>query len=391
MTTNFQINGIDTDDLLVRKEYFTEGGLWVWGYNVNLGVLGTNNNTSYSSPVQTVSGGTNWKSLSVNGLGGGATGAIKSDGTLWVWGGNQYGSLGTNDRTYYSSPVQTVAGGTNWKQASINYYTSGAIKTDGTLWLWGVNTTGELGDNTLTPRSSPVQTVAGGTNWKFVITCSEMTAALKTDGTLWLWGANSSGGLGDNTAVDKSSPVQTVASGTSWKQVSICPNATGFVGAIKTDGTLWMWGYNPLGQLGTNDRTSRSSPVQTIAGGTNWKQVSCGALSTAAIKTDGTLWVWGYNSSGQLGTNDVSSYSSPVQTVASGTNWKSVSTGGGYSTAAIKTDGTLWVWGSAGGSGYLGTNDNTDRSSPVQTVAGGTNWKQVYSWQGMAAIRTDYW
>jgi alpha-tubulin suppressor-like RCC1 family protein len=156
---------------------------------------------------------------------------------------------------------------------------------------------------------------------------------------LWTWGTNTSGELGTGDTSYYSSPVQTIAGGTNWKQVS----CGGFgnisqMGAVKTDGTLWMWGYNFFGQLGTNDRVARSSPVQTVAVGTNWKQVACSSYQTAAIKTDGTLWLWGNNDYGQLGTNDTLRRSSPVQTVAGGTDWKQVASGY-LNTAAIKTDG----------------------------------------------------
>ena len=197
-------------------------------------------------------------------------------------------------------------------------------------------------------------------------------SAIKTDGTLWVWGRNTYGELGTNNTTHYSSPVQTISGGTNWKQVSM-----GFyhMAAIKTDGTLWVWGTNWFGQLGTNSTVSTSSPVQTITGGTNWKQVSCGIYSTAAIKTDGSLWVWGNNSYGQLGTNNITSYSSPVQTIAGGNNWRKVSMGL-YHTLAIKTDGTLWTWG-RNSYGALGDNTIIHRSSPVQTIAGGNNWVSV--------------
>jgi alpha-tubulin suppressor-like RCC1 family protein len=389
MTTGFRINGTDTDDLFVRKDIFTEGGLWGWGLN-NLGQLGDNTIISKSSPVQTVSGGTNWKFLAYAGDYGPRV--IKSDGTLWLWGWNNTGQLGDNTTTSKSSPIQTVSGGTNWKQVGICMGTfSAAIKTDGTLWLWGLNSTGQLGDNTTTDKSSPVQTISGGTNWKQVAGGSGHTAAIKTDGTLWTWGSNVFGELGDNTTTSKSSPVQTISGGTNWKQVSCGSEHSA---AIKTDGTLWLWGRNQFGQLGNNARTSISSPVQTVSGGTNWKQLSCGVYYTAAIKTDGTLWLWGQGTSGQLGDNTITHRSSPVQTVSGGTNWKQVSCGVN-NTAAIKTDGTLWLWGS-NVFGELGDNTTTSKSSPVQTISGGTNWKQVCTAGGSSgyntiAIRGDYW
>jgi alpha-tubulin suppressor-like RCC1 family protein len=297
-----------------------------------------------------------------------------------MWGNNGAGQLGTNDVIKRSSPIQTVSAGTNWKQVSCGQQHVGAIKTDGTLWMWGRNDTGgQLGTNDTTSRSSPVQTVSGGNNWKQVSGGLYHTAAIKTDGTLWIWGNNGLGELGDNSRVSKSSPIQTVTGGNNWKQVWA---GNGNTAAIKTDGTLWLWGGNGWGQLGTNDTNSRSSPIQTVAGGNNWKQVSgigrrgfTNATAIAAIKTDGTLWMWGINTNGELGTNDRTSRSSPIQTVTGGTNWKQVS-GGAANIAAIKTDGTLWLWGD-GSYGALGTNDTTPRSSPIQTVATGGNWKQV--------------
>jgi alpha-tubulin suppressor-like RCC1 family protein len=344
--------------------------LWLWGNGSN-GALGNNSTINRSSPVQTVSGGTNWKEVN-GGHADSILGGIKTDGTLWMWGIGSNGALGNNSTINRSSPVQTVSAGTNWKQMSLGFCHGAAIKTDGTLWLWGINLSGRLGDHTTAAKSSPVQTISGGTNWKQVSLGSGHSAAIKTDGTLWLWGQAGSGQLGDNTGIVRSSPVQTVSGGTNWKQVA---GGNCHTAAIKTDGTLWLWGDATVGQLGNNSLTNISSPVQTVSGGTNWKQVYAHRCNTAAIKTDGTLWTWGLNNSGQLGDNTTVSRSSPVQTVSGGTNWKQVSVGQVH-LGAIKTDGSLWLWGN-GGQGILGTNDTVSRSSPVQTVSGGTNWKQV--------------
>ncbi len=363
---------------------FTGKELWVWG-NQYKGQLGNNvgSNTLISSPIQTISAGSTWKSVSLGGpfsFAGscGAAAAIKADGTLWIWGSGTHGGLGNNYATNRSSPVQTISGGTNWKQVSSGGSSMLAIKTDGTLWGWGLSNNGQLGNESAASRSSPVQTVSGGTNWKQVSASWVMASAIKTDGTLWLWGFSQQGALGDNTIITKSSPVQTVSGGTNWKQVSA---GLDLVSAVKTDGTLWIWGYNSRGQLGDNTTINKSSPVQTASGGTNWKQVSAGASISAAIKTDGTLWTWGYNGSGQLATNNLISRSSPVQTVSGGTNWRCVETstaglGTGPGMGAIKTDGTLWTWGRTY-FGSLGDNTSINRSSPVQTVARGTTWKTV--------------
>jgi alpha-tubulin suppressor-like RCC1 family protein len=431
----------------------TDGTLWTWGYN-QYGNLGINDTTDRSTPVTTFAGGTNWKQVSAGYF---HTAAVKTDGTLWTWGQNSNGYLGTNDTTNRSTPVTTFVGGTNWKQASAGAQSTAAIKTDGTLWTWGYSGTGSLGTGISYQYAyTPVTTILGGTNWKQVSSAKfsadvraaiktdgtlwtwgggfdqytnvrlgrilndkvftpvttfsggtnwadtatgaaeELytidsglyhTTAIKTDGTLWVWGLNNTVYLGTNDLSNKIVPVTTFAGGTNWKQVS----AENRTAAIKTDGTLWVWGYNPNGILGTNDAIYRSTPVTTFAGGTNWKQVSVGSLHTAAIKTDGTLWVWGYNNSGQLGTNDSGSNaetarSTPVTTFAGGTNWKQVSVGGNH-TAAIKTDGTLWTWGDGSG---LGNNGYVSRSTPVTTFAGGTNWKQVSAGGShTAAIKTD--
>jgi alpha-tubulin suppressor-like RCC1 family protein len=296
----------------------TDGTLWVWGYN-SYNQLGTNNAITRSSPVQL--SGTNWLQVDCASQ---QSAAIKTDGTLWTWGQNVYGQLGTNDRLSKSSPVQVS--GTNWKQVGVGQRMIAAIKTDGTLWTWGRNHYGQLGVNDMAARSSPVQILGGGTNWKQVSLGVWTSAAIKTDGTLWVWGRNNYGQLGtnDNTTINKSSPTQ--LSGINWKQVSPGGEANSpMMVAVKTDGTLWGWGANAQGELGTNDRIRRSSPVQIA--GTNWKQVTArpqGSFSSGvfAVKTDGTLWTWGLNLWGALGDNTTISKSSPVQTVSGGTNWK---------------------------------------------------------------------
>jgi alpha-tubulin suppressor-like RCC1 family protein len=397
--TNFDdSNGVDLGQKLVTKDYLltvygsildslgnseltVTPALWVWGDNT-AAQLGVNNATSRSTPVTTILGGTNWKSIAGGGY---HTIATKTDGTLWVWGLNSSGELGVNSTTNRSIPVTTILGGTNWKSiAGGDIYRTIATKTDGTLWTWGNNNRGQLGINTTTNRSIPVTTILGGTNWKSISGGGSHTASVKTDGTLWTWGLNSDGQLGVNNTTNRSTPVTTILGGTNWKSVSCGEN---HMAAIKTDGTLWVWGLNGAGQLGVNNTTNRSTPVTTILGGTNWKQVSCGKDHMAAIKTDGTLWNWGDNGYEQLGVSIGPDRSTPVTTRAGGTNWKTVSCGG-YSTTAIKTDGTLWVWGS-NYQGQLGTNDTTDRRTPVTTILGGTNWKSVSVGYNTIAIRSD--
>jgi alpha-tubulin suppressor-like RCC1 family protein len=389
-------NSADFDDIFVRKDCFLEGGLWLWGAGYD-GRLGTNNLLSVSSPVQTISGGTNWKRASI-GLSHGA--GIKTDGTLWIWGNAFNGRLGTNNLLSRSSPVQTISGGTNWRSINASFEHTAAIKTDGTLWLWGGGNYGKIGNNSTINRSSPVQTISGGTNWKSVSLAAAHTAAIKTDGTLWLWGYNGNGRLGTSDFVSRSSPVQTISGGTDWKGVSI-----GLIhsAAIKTDGTLWTWGSNSDGQLGLNAAFGLDIPSPTRieqigeppfdVPSNDWKQVSSGAFHSAAIKTNGTLWLWGDGRDGRLGDNDNKDANLPKQTVSGGNNWRTVELGGDHS-MAIKTDGTLWAWG-FNGNGRLGDNTSISKSSPIQTISGGTNWKSIgldsLGGGHSSAIREDCW
>jgi alpha-tubulin suppressor-like RCC1 family protein len=308
--------------------------------------------------------------------------SVKTDGTLWAWGRNNRGQLGISVVTNRSSPIQ-VGASTNWSQtvgsASMSNEYTAAIKTDGTLYLWGKNNYGQLGLGDVVYRSSPVQ-LGSGTTWSQVSTSSTSTTtmAIKTDGTLWAWGSNDSGQLGTstNSSDKKSSPVQ-VGTDTNWRQIH---NSVNNNVAIKTDGTLWTWGYNGYGGLGTNNVVYRSSPVQ-VGTGTTWSRADVGKFTTAAVKTDGTLWLWGGNEYGVLGQNTNITKSSPTQ-VGALTNWSLVSMGD-YNVMAIKTDGTLWVWG-GNFMGQLGQNNRGQlvniRSSPVQVGA-------LTSWKGISAAQ----
>ena len=344
--------------------------LWGWGASIN-GSLGQNLTGSiyYSSPVQIP--GTTWSSTKFS-AGHYVSGAIKSDNTLWVMGNNYQGQLGINlsgDNGARSSPVQIPG---SWSIVTLGYDMSFGLKTDGTLWSWGKGDTGRTGLNIVTAVSSPTQ--IPGTTWANVHSDAYGGAATKTDGTLWVWGSNNMGQLGQNNPTAYSSPVQ--IPGTTWS------TAAGSLGAafyamygIKTDGTLWGWGRGSTGGLGQNNTTNYSSPIQIP--GTTWSKVRGGYYGFAtALKTDGTLWAWGFNDQGQLGQNNTTSYSSPKQ--IPGTTWNDMGAGN-YSIAAIKTDGTLWAWGSNQNGGQLGQNQSESSlgfaSSPVQIP--GTDWHRV--------------
>jgi alpha-tubulin suppressor-like RCC1 family protein len=350
----------------------TSGYLKTWGNN-QYGQLGINNTTSYiQSPVQSgslnnwiiVSAGQQWAH------------AIKNDNTLWAWGRNTGdGQLGDGGAINRSSPTQ-IGALNNWANITNGDRHTLAIKTDGTLWGWGRGDGGQLGLGDQSSFTSPKQ-VGALTTWSKIsagvadpLNASySSSAAIKNDGTLWTWGVNRYGQLGLNSRSNYSnaSPNQ-VGALTNWSDVDMSWHTV----AVKTDGTLWAWGVNYAGQLGTNNLSYRSSPVQ-IGADTNWSKISVSPVFTLAIKIDGTLWAWGQNSSGQLGLGNQISKSSPTQ-VGTLTNWSSIS--GTKSTnsfaLAIKNDGTLWAWG-YGGTGQLGFGNSSNYFSPKQ-VGSGTNW-----------------
>jgi alpha-tubulin suppressor-like RCC1 family protein len=347
------------------------GAMYTWGENNNAnGILGLNDTVDRSSPTQ-VGSSTNWQLVSVGTY---ETSAIKTDGTLWYWGRNYFGAAGLNDsNTAKLAPTQ-IGTNTNWQLSSIGTYAHLAIKTNGTLWAWGSNQRGMMGNNTTdiaTGASSPVQ-IGTNTNWSLVEHQGYSVIALKTNGTLWSWGNNTYGELGLGDTNRRSSPTQ-IGTGTNW---SLIRNGQYQNAAIKTDGTLWTWGRNNLGQLGHNNTTDRNSPTQV---GTNTNWASIGGIDgnlTIAIKTDGTLWTWGGNWAGQLGQNDTIYRSSPTQ-VGSATNWKISNSARVGPALAIKTDGTLWTWG-YNNRGQLGINNIDNLSSPVQ-VGSKTTWQTIKS------------
>tara|TARA_Y100001937_G_scaffold62440_1_gene85652 strand:+ start:961 stop:3570 length:2610 start_codon:yes stop_codon:yes gene_type:complete len=358
--------------------------LWGWGDNEK-GGIGDNSNVNRSSPVQVP--GTTWVSVNNNSSfdDGDFSVGIKNDGTLWVWGDNEYGQLGQNQaeaqRGAISSPVQVP--GTTWSQAARGGEFVIATKTDGTAWSWGSNQNGALGQNQSTAISSPTQ--IPGTTWSTtedkIAAARYGFAAVKTDGTLWITGDNEYG-LGDNTAYStagsRSSPIQ--VPGTNWAHVGTQGNRT--QSATKTDGTLWLWGQNNSGQLGQGNKTNYSSPVQVP--GTTWSRVRSGTRTSLAVKSDGTMWAWGDNEYGQLGQNNQTDYESPVQ--IPGTTWSTNLTSivEGNSTLAIKTDNTMWAWGQ-NQRGDLAQNNTIKRSSPVQIP--GATWFDVGGGQFSVALK----
>ena len=322
----------------------------------------------------------------------GHTATIRADGSLWTWGSNVSGQLGDGTTTHRHTPVQ-VQPGTTWLSVATGgghaEATGGApsfprgphgltvaIKADRSLWIWGHNMWGQLGDGTTVNRSIPVQVQPGAT-WASVSAGGGHIAAIRTDGSLWAWGRNHHGQLGDGTTIDRDVPVR-IGADNNWAYVSV-----GFFHtmAIRTDGSLWAWGENRFRQLGDGTQTNRHTPVQVS--GMTWSSVSAASSHNVAIRTDGSLWAWGTNRFGELGDGTTTNRYIPIQ-VQPGTTWASVSAASSH-TAAIRTDGSLWAWGD-NWRGQLGDGTTIDRHAPVQ-IRSGTTWTSVSSSSHTAGIR----
>jgi alpha-tubulin suppressor-like RCC1 family protein len=365
---------------------------WAWGSNssVNSGRLGDNTVINRSSPVSVVGNLTDWvqvKSGGYHNLG------LRANGSLWAWGGNSFGELGTGDTVSRSSPVSVIGGFTDWVDISASYHSLG-IRANGSLWAWGDNSDGRLGINQAPSvnRSSPTLVVGEFTDWTSAVAGVFHSLGIRANGTLWGWGRNSgtvgyAGVVGVNDIVDRSSPTLVVGGFTDWVQAS---GGRQHSVAIRANGTMWAWGRGSFGNLGTNNIISRSSPVSVVGGFTDWVQVSANNTHSHAIRANGTLWAWGNNLNGRLGTNEVTTLnrSSPVIVVGGFTDWVSTS-GRSNNVLALRSNGTLWSWG-LNSNGQLGTNETVNRSSPVSVIGGFSDWVQISSgYNSSAAIRGD--
>ncbi len=344
----------------------------IWGLGNNLyGKLGNNSTVQTDSPVSVIGANNSWSQISQTVLG---IAALQDDGTIWAWGDNALGEMGNGTTVRQSSPVSVVGGFTDWTQLPISAGLGShqlALRSNKTIWSWGFNGQGQLGDNSTTVRSSPVSIVGGIDNW-LQISTGVHSSAIREDGTLWTWGDNDNGQLGDGTTVDRSSPVSVVGGFTNWCQISIGGNLTS---AIRADGTLWAWGDNSSGQLGNGATVKRSSPVSVVGGFTDWCHIRSSLYLSAAIRSNGTIWTWGKNDLGQLGDNSTTNRLSPVQVVGGYTDWCDLAAGP-TRMAAIRTNGTLWAWG-CNISGSLGDGTFISRSSPVSIVGGFTDWWKI--------------
>ena len=309
-------------------------------------------------------------------LGSEHSAAIRADGSLWMWGSNKYGQLGIDNSAFIdpdddygydeddeNNPVsslniprrvmENVAFVSTWNNSTA------VIRKDGSLWTWGNNKNGQLGDGTSKSRFLPKKIMDGVS----FVELGNTSAALKADGSLWMWGENEYGQIGDGTHKDRKSPVKVMDDVTSVKKGWV------HTAALKTDGSLWTWGYNSCGQLGNGTWNESNEPIRVAGDVTSF---STGGWSTAAVKADGSLWAWGSNTYGMFGDDSLDDSNRPVKLLDNVLFVSFDDTPG-----VIKTDGSLWTWGRGGTGLAFKLSDVVWYSSGVAIKADGTLWDLV--------------
>lgn len=332
------------------------GTLWTWGRNNNgqLGI-GSSSNTVYRTPQQ-VGTDSDWSKISA---GNSHCLAIKKDNTLWAWGRNNDGQVGVGSTTTIFTSPQQIGNDNDWVMICAGDEYSFAIKNDGTLWAWGDNTNGQLGNNTVTDSNVPVQ-IGNENDWAWVSAGTSHTLALKNNGTLWAWGNNSDFKFGVNTPSSSNVPIQ-IGTDHDWKMVKAARDHS--IGLKTGISNLWVWGGNVSGQHADNTNIGKNSPTEILSSGAI-KTIAKAHQNTIFIKdSDNSLWTSGGNSSGQLGNGNNDAKNVPVNEFSSSTNWLIVDSKISH-TVAIKSDGTLYAWG-ANLYGQLGDGSQAARNRPV--------------------------
>jgi alpha-tubulin suppressor-like RCC1 family protein len=366
------------------------GTLWAWGHN-NHGQLGSSTNSNTDTPTPTMQQvGTPTDRYTQIAAGDMHGFGLRADGSLWAWGDNYFGQLGNSSTSGTSAanptPLRVGAPTDRYTQVAAGGYHGFGLKADGTLWAWGINTSGQLGNPTnsgaATANHTPLPVGAPTDRYTQVASGSVHGLGLRADGTLWAWGNNQAGQLGttaNSRPIDATPTPQRVGAATDT-YTQLAAGSLHSLG-LRADGTLWAWGNNQYGQLGNAANSGvyaiNATPVPVGSPTDRYAQVAASGNHSLGLRADGSLWAWGNNEAGQLGTATSSSPDNPTPT-ATGTALPTRSTAAGaYFGLAVKADGTLWAWG-YNNYGQLGTDATaTPSATKPQQVGTDRDWVMV--------------
>ena len=334
----------------------SDGSLWCWGSNIE-GQLGDGTAGSPTNgPVRAGNSTWNWKLVTT---GHDHTCAIRRDGTLWCWGSNSYGQLGNGAADPAAVPTPTQVAGEGWTAVRASSSFTCGVRGDGSLWCWGKNESGNLGNGSTDNSPVPVEVV--GTNWVSLAVGDAHACGIQGDRSLWCWGANGRGQLGNGSTAGSATPVQ--VGDASWSNVTTdVTSGAAHTCGLRLDNSLWCWGANDDGALGNGSTTDSSVPVKV--GSESWMSESGGSSYTCGVQGDATLWCWGLNDTAQLGDWTLQNRLSPVRIL--GQNWLQVSAGETHA-CGLRSGGSLWCWG-FNQDDEVGDGTNAMRNSPVQVV-----------------------
>lgn len=395
------ISAGDLHTLALRRN----GTVSSWGFNQN-GQLGDGTVIAKTAPVS-ITSPIQFNNVVAISSGAAHSLALLANGDIYAWGNNGVGQLGNGAVLPSTSPLPAGEDSINWTKSEPGNAFTVALRSNGTLWAWGDNAFGQLGDGSLVTRNIPSEVAGAANNWLTSASGLSHTVAIRANGTLWAWGDNGSGQLGDAAITDNTTPqlisvTQPVSPANNWSTVSAGDMHTL---ALKADGTLWAWGDNSAGQLGIGSSDpGRALPTQVVTTNPgsfdrNWIAIAAGGTHSLGLQADGTLWVWGDNSSGQLGDPAIAAnINTPSQVVdltppspGFNSSWVAVAAGLGHS-LALQADGTLWAWGS-NFTGQLGNGDISqlnppNQPSPVAVInAGGAPYVAVAAGDSFSAAR----
>jgi alpha-tubulin suppressor-like RCC1 family protein len=359
----YQKIGIIAQGYAASHSLFINGFTKAWGWGLNSSFqLGDNTNIFRYSPVLIALYGIN-KTFCQIGVGAIHSVGIDKNGRAWGWGANANGRIGDNTTTTRCYPVLVQGAVKTFCRISAGNSFSLAIDKNGRAWTWGLNTSGQLGDNSVTSRLTPVSVLGAIKTFCRISTGNTHSLAIDKNGRAWGWGANTAGPLGDNSITSKLTPVSVLGAIKTFCQISA---GNSFSLAIDKNGRAWAWGNNSSGQLGDNSVTSKLTPVSVLGAIKTFCQISTGTSISLAIDKNGRAWGWGANSSGQLGDNSITSKLTPVSVLGAIKTFCQISAGASHS-LAIDKNGRAWAWGN-NSSGQLGDNSITSKLTPVSVL-----------------------